>query len=357
VLLALAFLAPTWSGAAPNSRGQVAAATTTLDVAIKPLDPFVLGTTTTEPSGYSIDLWNEIAERNGWKTRWVWNETVGDLLDDVVANRADVGIAGISMTRAREETVDFSYPIYDSGLLIAVTDQPRSWVSTLRGSVSGGVVRLIGLLALLIFLAGHVVWLIDRRKSTEASPYRKGFGEAWWWAGKTLGSADFGEKEPQRPIGRLFALLWMFTGIIIIANFTAAVSSQLTVDRIEGRIKGVQDLPGKSVLTVAGTTADAWLTQQGIAHGTVDRIESAYPQLLDERVDAVVFDAPVLLRWTATASGGRARTVGSVFNPEPYGIALPEGSELREAINASLLELAGDGTTQRLRTKWFGQPR
>lgn len=73
----------------------------------------------------------------------------------------------------------------------------------------------------------------------------------------------------------------------------------------------------------------------------------------EERVDFShpMFDA--LQRWTATAGRGVARTVGSTFKDETYGIALPQGSPLREAIDTTLLEIQGDGTYLRLYNKWF----
>jgi polar amino acid transport system substrate-binding protein len=71
-------------------------------------------------------------------------------------------------------------------------------------------------------------------------------------------------------------------------------------------------------------------------------------------VEAVVYDAPVLLSYAATAGQGRVQVVGPVFAQEPYSIALPIGSPYRKAINRALLELTQDGTYQRLYTRWFG---
>ena len=43
-----------------------------------------------------------------------------------------------------------------------------------------------------------------------------------------------------------------------------------------------------------------------------------------------------------------------VFKPENYGIALPEGSPLREDINRALLALRESGRYDALRIKYFG---
>ena len=45
--------------------------------------------------------------------------------------------------------------------------------------------------------------------------------------------------------------------------------------------------------------------------------------------------------------------VGSIFEEETYGIALPTGSPLRKPINEALLKLKQDGTYEELYNKWF----
>jgi polar amino acid transport system substrate-binding protein len=70
--------------------------------------------------------------------------------------------------------------------------------------------------------------------------------------------------------------------------------------------------------------------------------------------DAVVFDQ-LVLRYHATAhGGGDLEVVGPAFDPDPYGIALPEESPLRERLETALLSTIHDGTLDRLHTAWFG---
>jgi polar amino acid transport system substrate-binding protein len=47
--------------------------------------------------------------------------------------------------------------------------------------------------------------------------------------------------------------------------------------------------------------------------------------------------------------------VGSPFNEEVYGIAVNQGSPLREQINRALLQLREDGTYDVIYAKWFGE--
>jgi polar amino acid transport system substrate-binding protein len=331
-------------------------ATKRIRVATKPLDPFVMKAADDTYSGFSVDIWNEIARRNNWQTEWQWNEKVTQVLASVEDRTADVGIAGITINQEREQTVDFSHPMFNGGLQIAVSGKQKTgWRSAIDQILSPQLLRLLATLAIGIFVAGNVVWLARFRHRTETRRYRDGLAAGIWFAGKTLGSADFGDEEPRKPGGRLIALGWMFFGIIVIQYFTALTTTQLTVQKIEGNIQGVQDLPGKRIATVEGSTADKWLNEQGLSHQRKATIEDTYPLLLSGEVEAIVYDAPVLLRWTATGANGKARTVGSIFKPEAYGIALQSGSSLREAVNNSLLEMQGDGTFAEFYAKWFAK--
>jgi polar amino acid transport system substrate-binding protein len=131
------------------------------------------------------------------------------------------------------------------------------------------------------------------------------------------------------------------------------VTSQLTVQGLRTNISSLADLPGKSVVTVAGSTSADYLTAQHIGFTTVTRVEDAYPLLESGQADAVVYDAPVLLYYAATGGKGKVEVVGQRLRPESYGIAVPTNSPLRKDLNRILLELEADGTYQGLYDRWF----
>jgi ABC-type amino acid transport substrate-binding protein len=71
-------------------------------------------------------------------------------------------------------------------------------------------------------------------------------------------------------------------------------------------------------------------------------------------VDAIVYDSPVLRYFSISEGKGRTQVVGSIFKPEKYGIALEQGSDLRESMNEVLLEMYQDGTLDTIYGRWFG---
>ncbi len=321
-----------------------------LRVGIKPLDPFVVRTGS-HYSGFSIELWDEIARRNGWTTEYVWQDTLPPLLDDVSTSRLDVAIAGISITREREARLDFSHPMFNAGLqVIAPARTDQSWFTRLRGLASASLVLYLLGLVVVIVIAGNVVWFFERKHQ-----YARGVGYGMFRAAAVGLVGELG--EPGRPVSDVARVVWAIIGICFVSAFTASLTTELTVQQITGGIRGVNDLGDKRVVTVAGSTAAQYLLDRRIAFEGVDTVEDAFSRVEGGQADAMVFDAPVLHHHMQVTGTDQLTLVGSVFQREDYGIALPTASPLREAINATLLEMRADGTYDRIYEHYFGRTR
>jgi polar amino acid transport system substrate-binding protein len=329
-------------------------------VVIKPLVPFVFAEGDTY-RGFSIDLWQEMAARMGRDYEYLYVDTITEQLDAVQQGRADLGITGITITKEREQTLDFSLPYFRSGLqiLVPATGGANEWVTpidVLRQSFSSPVFyRTLVRLAGLILIVGHVFWLLERKRNKDFPvSYVRGVWEGIWYSVVTLVTVGYGDRTARTVVGRLVAMGWMFISLLLVASFTANITSQLTVNHFQGLIQGPEDLPGKRIATVTGSTAASYLADRQIAYQGVKTVDDAYRLLDTGKVDAVVYDGPVLQYHALTEGNGRVNVVGEMFERQYYGIALPTGSPDREAINRTLLEIMEDGTYDRLLDRWFG---
>jgi polar amino acid transport system substrate-binding protein len=310
-------------------------------------------------SGFSIDLWNAIGERLQVKTTYHVASDVRALLEEIRSGKADVGISAISITSAREKEFDFSQPMLNAGLQIMVRGKGQEGDSNPLWDLLGllfskTILVWLGIALLLILLPAHLIWFLERRHAEGIIPtqnYIPGIFYAMFWAAGTL--ATQGEQMPRQWVARVIAVLWMFTGVVFVAFYTAQLTATLTVQKIQGGINGPDDLPGKKVATTRGSTAAAYLREVGAQVIEVARIDEAYNALVNKEADAVVFDAPVLLYYSANAGKGRVSTVGALFRKEDYGIVFPQGSPLRKQVNNVLLAMREDGTYQQLYDKWF----
>jgi ABC-type amino acid transport substrate-binding protein len=324
---------------------------TVIRVGIKPLDPFV-NREGDHYRGFSIDLWNEIARRNGWQTSYIWHEDLPSLLSDVQNSAVDAAISGITITKDREAVLDFSYPMFSAGLEVMTTRTgPTSFTSQITSVLTAGVGRYLLALLVALVAAGHIIWLATRRRTRLS--YLPGLGLGIYKAAGLGLVGDYGVAEPERPLARAAAVIWTIIGMSFVSLFTATLASQLTVHQIQNNITGVQDLKTATVATITGSSAEAYLREHGIGYTGLPSINDAYRQLDDGQIEAIVFDAPVLQNHLKTTPDTDETLVGGIFARENYGIAVPNGSPLRKKINTTLLDIIADGTYDDLYTRYF----
>jgi polar amino acid transport system substrate-binding protein len=91
--------------------------------------------------------------------------------------------------------------------------------------------------------------------------------------------------------------------------------------------------------TLPGSTSAQWLLMERIAASDFATVEEALTAVSEGRIDAFVYDAPILKYLALTDFAERIVVLGDSFAPQDYAIALPEGSTLREPINRELLAL------------------
>lgn len=314
-------------------------------------------------TGYSIELWERVVREAklpfdpdaGYKVV----ENVQGMLDELRAGRADAGVAAVSITSEREKTIDFSYPFKESGLQILTKEQPGSSFSKIVGGLfKGDILWLLGGLLLVMLLNSHIIWFLERKRNAESFPegYIAGIWEAVWWSICTIITGGCENKAPLGVAGRLTAIVWMLAGAALFTYITATITSAMTVDTLNSDVQNIGDLKTRkmSVGTLAGSTAQAYLERQGLSVQTFPDVDSACAALADDKVKAVVYDAPMLLFYAKNNPDKQLGVVGELFEKQSYGIGVPQGSPYRKEITRAILALREQGFFDELENKYFG---
>src|SRR5262245_24754738 len=179
-----------------------------LRVVTRVLPPLVVEQPGGALSGFSIELWNKIGEKLQLKTSYQIAPDVRSLLADVRAGKADVGVAAISITSAREAEFDFSQPILNAGLQIMVRGKGQEADSNPLWDLLGllfspTILVWLGIALLLILLPAHLVWFLERNHPGGIVPTQKyipGIFYAMYWAAGTL--ATQAEQMPRHWLAR-----------------------------------------------------------------------------------------------------------------------------------------------------------
>ncbi|QGZ59447.1 transporter substrate-binding domain-containing protein [Paraburkholderia acidiphila] len=363
--LCLLLFAPATSGAAaeavqPPQAAAAAPASASagtsgaLRVAIATVAPFVLPGTAT-PAGFSIDIWYEIARRMHVDFTWDLVAQQPDLLTAIQRGDADIAIAAITMTPEREKRVDFSLPYFDSGLQIMVRAQnDNSFIASLRSVPWLALAEFLAVAVVIVFMLANLVWLMERRNDPNfQKPWLRAVGEGLWVTMLIIATGEHGERESAGLWKRILVPVMWLIGVVLIAQFTATVTSFQTVARLQSNIRGPDDLPGKKIGTVPGTVAALYLKERGLPFVSVDTAAEGFQMLMRGDVQAIVYDAPTLQYWAGRLGNGSLAVVGPIFLPAKYGIAVANGSPLRKTINETLLGMYQDGTYEQIYQKWF----
>ncbi len=305
-------------------------------------------------TGFSIDLWQALADDLDRDFTFQRTEEFGEMLDLVKTGAVDAAIANISITASREKELDFSQPIFESGLQILVKREQQSDLSVFRALMSRDMLTAIILAFVMLLAGGMLMWQFEKR----SQPYfdksaKEALFPAFWWALNLVVNGGFEERVPRTVFGRIFGVFLVISSLFIVSIFVAKITAVLTVDAIQNSVNSVTDLHRQNVATIDGSTASNFLNNREITYRGYSDLQEMLVAFENDVVDAVVFDAPVLAFY-ANNSLGKAKVVGPIFQRENYGIALPTGSPLAEQINQSLLRLREDGTYDTLYRKWFG---
>lgn len=121
-------------------------------------------------------------------------------------------------------------------------------------------------------------------------------------------------------------------------------------------ITGVQDLNGKTVLAVKGSTS-AINIREHAPEAIILELENyaeSFTALQSGQGDAMTTDNSILLGMAA--ENDQYVLAGDKFTDEPYGIALNHQQEaFKAALNKAIAEIKEDGTYNKIYKKWFGK--
>lgn len=228
-----------------------------------------------------------------------------------------------------------------------------------RGLYEWGHMRIFAIAFGVMVAATLALAIFDRRLDPEfPRDWPSGLAQSFYHVMSTSAAGSSSHKRLiPGPIGHLLAGIFLASGVIAIAYITSSMTSVMTIDKIRGHIVSFQDLAGKKVGSVAGSTGETYCESAGFDTRTFDGLQGAVQALTERRVDAIVYDSPILRYYNKQHPELELNEVGAVFEPRQYGFALPLNSPIRRAIDEELLKLSEDGYTNRLNRKYFADTK
>ncbi len=335
-----------------------------LVVATREVPPFAMLDDEDRWTGISIDLVRAIKtdlERDAGHEIAIEFRSMplSDMLSAVEKGEVDLAAAALTMNSEREKRMDFTHSFHSSGLGIAVSAANRGsgWTGIFDAIFSATFLRIVAGLILAMLVSAVAIYLFERRQNREQfdKGWVRGISAGMWWAAVTLTTVGYGDKVPRTIGGRLIGLLWMFAGLFIIAGFTAAVTSALTLTELRSKINGPADLPRVEVATVDGSTSADYLRARHILYAKHTDVDSALASLVNNECVAVVYDAPILKYQAFQNYAGESIVLPGTFEPQKYAFAMQSNSPLREPFNQVLLRITSSPRWSDVLANYFGE--
>jgi polar amino acid transport system substrate-binding protein len=320
-----------------------------------PVAPFIMKKPDGTWGGISMDLWQAVAGR--LKLDYEIKElAVADFKDPAKMAALDAFVS-MNVSAEREAQLDLTHAFYSTGLAIAVAPRPDDGLgATLKAIFTPKFGKLIAALFAILLAIGVMMWLAERRRNASqfGGSAAHGIGAGLWWSAVTMTTVGYGDKAPVTFVGRFLGLIWMFSAIIIISSFTAAIASALTVNQLSSSVSGPGDLPKVKVGTVEPSQGTRYLAGRRIAYKGYKDATALVDGLAAGEVEAVVYEAPILAYTLKTKGDAALAMLDGTFDNHGYAFGLAQCSPLREAFDVAMLDFVTTDDWEAILARYLG---
>ena len=322
----------------------------TLLVGVAGSEPFVYGEGQ-EVSGISVEIWEELAAKQGWNYYFKSFNTVDDALHSLEQGALDLVIGPISITSSRVKDFRFSQPFYNSSLAIVSRSEKQGYWDKIKPFFSIKLLIAVFVFLFILAIVGTLLWLAERNHSKDQFPNDPidGIGNGMWLAIVTMSTTGYGDKAPVSLTGRIIAGSWMIISIIFATSMVAGIASTLTLASMgKSPVSSIEQLVNKNVATISNSPSQVFLEEHYAKPVEVYTLEEAISILNKKEVAAVVYDRPQLLYYLKKHGDEDLFMAKAEYYKQGYGFAFPLESNLVYEVNRALLELAEDQDTDEI---------
>jgi len=354
-LLALAAACP--GTAQPQTSQSAAPVPAVLRVGVAGSEPFVVDSGN-GLEGISVEIWQAIADHTGLRYHFQPYGSVPEALTALHAGSIDVVVGPVSVTASRAREVAFSQPYFQSSLsILSSSSSPSVW-QRVRPFFSPSFFIAIGILLFVLALVGALIWLAERKTSSDQFPYRAapGIANGIWLAIVTMTTVGYGDRAPKTFAGRLITSIWMIVSLITATSLIAGIGSTLTLTGMQTNpVSTAEQLRGKKVAAVAGSPGATFAAHYGGNVVNVPSIEEGYKLVQQHSVQAMIFDRPQLLYFRMQQHHSSEMVSKAEYDHQGYAFAFPPSSPLVHSVNLILLRLEESGRVGRIVREWLGE--
>ncbi|KAM8840554.1 glutamate receptor ionotropic, kainate 5-like isoform 1-T12 [Spinachia spinachia] len=303
-----------------------------------------------------------------------WTGMVGELIN----RKADLAVAGFTITSEREKVIDFSKPFMTLGISILYRVNPGrkpgyfSFLDPFSPAV--WLFMLLAYLAVscVLFLAARLSpyeWYnphpcMRQRRDVLENQYTLG-NSLWFPVGGFMQQGS--EIMPRALSTRCVSGVWWAFTLIIISSYTANLAAFLTVQRMEAPIESPDDLADQTNIqygTIHGGSTmtffmnSRYQTYQRMWNYMYSKQPSVFVKSTEEGIARVLNSRYAFLMESTMNEYYRSLNcnltqIGGLLDTKGYGIGMPLGSPYRDEITLGILQLQESNRLEILKRRWW----
>jgi polar amino acid transport system substrate-binding protein len=332
--------------------------TETLRVAVYNVPPYGYVDADGSISGVSVDLWRRVAEQMEWSFRLIPVTDMEVILSGLEQGRFDAAIGAITITPERAARVDFSYPAHRSGVAIALRKQTGPIVALVSYWTAVTELSPLILIILTMLIAiGVAMWIVEQRDRSTAQGSESAVAslrDGLYWAVVTMTTVGYGDKTPKTMTGRVVAIVWMLSSLVLVSLLSTSLVSRLTADRVEpGDFAASVDLRHERLAAVAQSSGAEYLDELHLQYAKYKDLPEALDSLADGHSNVVVNSIGALQYFVSKRYAKVIEIPQGVLAPAYMAIALPEHSPVKKSIDLALIKITNSPEWRILEDRFF----
>lgn len=337
-----------------------------------------------ELEGYCVELMYDLAKKLGFSFtlsvvkdgKYGFVDQAGNwtgMIGEVVRKEADLAMAPLTITAAREEVIDFTKPFMQTGISILLKKDSTTQDSFLFLFLRPfSAETWIGVLVA-YFVTCLCLYVVARLSPCEwiAPPTEEKkftfLNSLWFGAGAlTLQGA---EPHPKSTSARIIAVIWWVFTVIVVAAYIASFAAMLKSgdEQTASSIQSFEDLAKQRAIeygTIEGSSTFQFFknskspTYRIIGEYMERRKEHVMVKTASEGMQRVkdsnyAFIGESVMQDLFVARDCSLMRVPEVIGARGYGIAASLGSPWTETLSIAILQMIESGHLEYLREKWW----
>ena len=167
-------------------------------------------------------------------------------------------------------------------------------------------------------------------------------------------TVGYGDKTPKTTGGRVVAIAWMLSSLVLVSLLSTSLVSRLTADRVESRDGAASiDLRARKLAAVARSSGAEYLDELHLSYTSYKDLPEALDSLVNGQSGAVV-NSVGALQYSVSKRYARALEIPQgLLAPAYMAIALPEHSPLKKPIDRALIKITNSAEWRLLEDRFF----